>query len=532
MGLLLCKEGYMIRINQLKIDINYTESELRRKILKTLKISEEQLVSYKLVKRSLDARKKPKVHYVCVVDANVVNESKVLSKNKQLVQAKKMEYEYPTPIFKASPIIVGFGPAGLFAAYILAELGLKPVVFERGEDVDSRTLSVEAFWKTGELKSNSNVQYGEGGAGTFSDGKLTTRSKDPRAKKVLDVLVKHGAPEEILYMNKPHVGTDILKDVVKSMRAYILEKGGTINFNSYVKSFDVREGHIKGIVLENNEQFHSDQVILAIGHSARDTYEVLYDLGLDIEQKPFAMGVRIEHLQDTIDLNQYGTLDHREFLGASDYKLTHKASNGRSVYSFCVCPGGMVVASSSEQGGLVVNGMSEHARDQKNINSAILVQIQVEDFESTHPLAGVYYQRKYEQRAFELGGNNYHAPAETLGSFLHDQEHQLNRIIPSYKPGVKWIQIKECLPKVVYEALKEGLVAFGKKIEGFDASDVVLTAIESRSSAPIRMNRDYTTMESPNIKGLYPIGEGAGYAGGIVSSAIDGIKVAEIVATV
>ncbi|MBI9014372.1 MAG: hypothetical protein JEZ08_19190 [Clostridiales bacterium] len=521
----------MIRINQLKIDINYTEKELRRKIIKALRISEEQLISYKLVKRSLDARKKPRVHYVCVIDVNIVNESIVLSKNKQLVQAKEMVYEYPTPICKPSPIIVGFGPAGLFAAYILAELGLKPVVFERGEDVDSRTMSVESFWETGDLNPNSNVQYGEGGAGTFSDGKLTTRSKDPRAKKVLDILVKHGAPEEILYMNKPHVGTDILKDVVKSMRAYILEKGGTVNFNAYVKSFDVIEGRIKGIVLENNEHYHSDHVILAVGHSARDTYEVLYDLGLDIEQKPFAMGVRIEHLQDTIDLNQYGILDHREFLGASDYKLTHKASNGRSVYSFCVCPGGMVVASSSEHGGLVVNGMSEHARDQKNINSAILVQIQVEDFESTHPLAGVYYQRKYEQKAFELGGNNYHAPAETLGSFLHGTEHRLNRIIPSYKPGVKWTQIKECLPDVVCKALKEGLVAFGKKIEGFDAADVVITAIESRSSAPIRMNRDYTTMESSNIKGLYPIGEGAGFAGGIVSSAIDGIKVAEIVAT-
>lgn len=522
----------MIRINQLKLDINYKESDLKKAIIKYLRISENNLLSYKLSKRSLDARKKPKVHYVCVVDVKTTNEEDLLKKNKQLIVPKQLTYVYANVKPKPSPIIVGFGPAGLFAAYIMSEMGLKPIVFERGEDVDNRTLSVEEFWTTGKLKINSNVQYGEGGAGTFSDGKLTTRSKDPRAHKVLEVLVKHGAPEEILYMNKPHVGTDILKDVVKSMREYIIEKGGTVHFNACVKSFLINDEKIHGVTLENGETHTSEHVVLAIGHSARDTYEILYEQGLQIEQKPFALGVRIEHLQETIDKNQYGTLDHRKYLGASDYKLTHKASNGRSVYSFCVCPGGMVVGSSSEPGGLVVNGMSEYARDQKNVNSALLVQIQTTDFGSSHPLAGVEYQRKFEKKAFELGGSNYHAPAETVGSFLNNTTQKMDRIVPSYKPEVKWTNIKECLPEVVYSALKEGIEAFGKKIKGFDAPDAVITAIESRSSAPIRMLRNFENMSSINIKGLYPVGEGAGYAGGIVSSAIDGIKVAEIIGTV
>lgn len=522
----------MIRINQLKLDINYNEQDLKNSILKYLRISDAMLLSYQLRKRSLDARKKPKVHYVCVVDVKTRNETDLLKKNKQLQTAKQLTYSYPKVKEKASPLVVGLGPAGLYAAYILAELGLKPIVFERGEDVDNRTISVEEFWSTGLLKKDSNVQYGEGGAGTFSDGKLTTRSKDPRASKVLEVLVKHGAPEEILFMNKPHVGTDILKGVVKSMREYIIEKGGVVHFNACVKSFEINQGKIEGLILDNGDRFTSDHVVLAIGHSARDTYEELYKAGLTIEQKPFAMGVRIEHLQETIDLNQYGSLEHRKYLGASDYKLTHKTSNGRSVYSFCVCPGGMVVASASEEGGLVVNGMSEHARDQVNINSALLVQIQTDDFESDHPLAGVYYQQKYERLAFELGGKNYNAPAETLASFIGGLDNKIDRIQPSYKPNVKWTDISACLPPLVTTALREGIVAFGKKIKGFDAPDAIVTAIESRSSAPIRMLRNFETMESINVSGLYPIGEGAGYAGGIVSSAIDGIKVAEIIATV
>ena len=519
----------MIRLDQLRLDINYNDEVLRKEICKKLKIDDRDLLNYIMVKRSLDARKKPNIFYNCTLDVEVNKEQKVLKRNKRVSASKLMIYHYPEIKMKMSPIIVGMGPAGLFSAYILSELGLKPIVLERGEDVDARTLTVEEFWAKGVLKLNSNVQFGEGGAGTFSDGKLTTRSKDPRARKVLDVLVKHGAPEKILYMNKPHVGTDILKDVVKSMREYIIQNGGEVHFNSKVKNILLENNTVVGVSLEDNSKFSSDNVILAIGHSARDTYEMLYELGLEIEQKPFAMGVRIEHHQSTIDKNQYGDLDHRRFLGAADYKLTHQASNGRSVYSFCVCPGGMVVASSSEEGGLVVNGMSEYARDQKNINAALLVQVKTEDFLSDHPLAGVEFQRKYEKLAFELGGSNYTAPSETVGSFLSDFDNSISTINPSYKPAVVMTSIKECLPDFITEALKEGLIDFGKKIEGFDDNNAILTAIESRSSAPIRMIRERASMES-NIYGLYPVGEGAGYAGGIVSSAIDGIKIAEIVA--
>ncbi len=519
----------MIRLDQLRLDINYNDEVLRKEICKKLKIDNQDLLNYIMVKRSLDARKKPNVFYNCTLDVEVNKEKKVLKRNKRVSSSKLLKYQYPEIKMKSSPIIVGMGPAGLFSAYILSELGLNPIVLERGEDVDARTLTVQDFWQKGILKLNSNVQFGEGGAGTFSDGKLTTRSKDPRARKVLDVLVKHGAPEEILYMNKPHVGTDILKDVVRSMREYIIQNGGEVHFNSTVKNILIENNAVVGVSLEDNRKFTSDNVILAIGHSARDTYEMLYELGLEIEQKPFAMGVRIEHHQSIIDKNQYGDLEHRRFLGAADYKLTHQASNGRSVYSFCVCPGGMVVASSSEEGGLVVNGMSEYARDQKNINGALLVQVKTEDFLSDHPLAGVEFQRKYEKLAFKLGGSDYTAPSETVGSFLNDLDNSISTISPSYKPSVVMTSIQKCLPDFITEALKEGLVDFGKKIKGFDDKNAVLTAIESRSSAPIRMIRDRMSMES-NIYGLYPVGEGAGYAGGIVSSAIDGIKIAEIVA--
>ncbi|MCH4890527.1 hypothetical protein EZV73_23300 [Acidaminobacter sp. JC074] len=521
----------MIRLDQLRLNIDYNDETLKKEICKKIRIHENDLLGYKMVKRSLDARKRPNVFYNCSVEIDVRNEKQVLKKNKKLSLVKSMAYVYPAVKDKPSPIVVGMGPAGLFSAYILSELGLKPIVLERGEAVDERTLTVQNFWREGILNPNSNVQFGEGGAGTFSDGKLTTRSKDPRSKKVMEVLVKHGAPEEILYMNKPHVGTDILKDVVKSMREYILEKGGQVYFNAKVEDFMIEDDKIKGVVLDDGRKFNCQHVILAVGHSARDTYEKLYEMGLDIEQKPFAMGVRIEHHQTTIDENQYGDLKHRRFLGASDYKLTYQASNGRSVYSFCVCPGGMVVASSSEEGGLVVNGMSEHARDQKNINGALLVQVKPEDFGSDHPLAGVEFQRKYERLAFDLGGKDYTAPSETVGSFLSQGQNAITSIQPSYRPKVLMTSIDKCLPTFVTEALREGIKDFGKKIKGFDDGQAVLTAIESRSSAPIRMIRNRESMES-NFKGLYPVGEGAGYAGGIVSSAIDGIRIAEIVANV
>ncbi len=519
----------MVRVSQIKLPITHTEKDMLNKVSKELRISENDILSTNIYRRSLDARKKNDIHYSYIIDVKVKDEKLVLSRSKKAEEVKEYEYIYPEVKTKSSmsPIIIGFGPAGLFAAYILSELGLNPVVFERGEDVDSRTKTVDEFWKTGLLNENSNVQYGEGGAGTFSDGKLTTRSKDLRSRKALEILVKHGAPKEILYVNKPHIGTDILKPVVKSMREEIIRLGGKVNFNSKVEDFIIEEGTIKGIVTNEGIEYKSDKVILAIGHSARDTYERLHKRNVKIEQKPFAMGVRIEHHQSIVDENQYGDKNLAKELGAADYKLTHKTSNGRSVYSFCVCPGGMVVASSSEKGHLVVNGMSEHDRAQKNINGALLVQIQTEDFQSDHPLAGVEFQRKYEKLAFELGGSNYKAPVQTVGSFLRGEENKLTKIVPSYKPDVLFTELSKCLPDFVFESLKEGILKFGSRIKGFSDSDSIITGIETRSSAPIRIVRDYTNMESVNIKGLYPIGEGAGYAGGIISSAIDGIKAAE-----
>lgn len=514
----------MIRIQQIKLPIDHNEVDMREAITKKMRIKDKQLISYKIHKRSLDARRKPELFFVYVLDVKAVLNKKEM-KRFELVIDKP--YQYPKGHTDSRPVIVGFGPAGMFAAYLLAKAGCCPIVVERGEAVDERTTSVSSFWQGGALDPESNVQFGEGGAGTFSDGKLTTRSKDHRARLVMDILVEHGAPEEIRYVNKPHVGTDVLKDVVKSMRETIINMGGKIHFSTRMDKLLIEDGRVVGIQT-NQGLFHSKTVILAIGHSARDTYQVLYDQGLSIAQKPFAMGVRIEHHQSTIDQNQYGSKTARNILGASDYKLTHKSSNGRSVYSFCVCPGGMVVASASEIGGIVVNGMSEHARDQENINGALLVQINTEDFESEHPLAGVAFQRKYERLAFELT-EGYTAPMQTVGSFMRGEIDQINTILPSYRPQTAFRKLSDCLPSFVITSLQEGIEAFGKKINGFDASDAILTGVETRSSAPIRMARDFTTMES-NITGLYPIGEGAGYAGGIVSSAIDGIKIGEIVA--
>ncbi|MBN2793855.1 MAG: hypothetical protein JXR88_00515 [Clostridia bacterium] len=513
----------MIKIEQIKLPIKHKQDDLESEILKKLRIREEQLISYEIVKRSLDARKKPHLYFVYVVHVKTTIDHKF---KKNWVDDLSL-YTYPKGKEKASPIIIGFGPAGMFAAYVLAKAGLKPIVLERGEDVDARTETVEKFWNLGELNENSNVQFGEGGAGAFSDGKLTTRSKDPRAQEVMRVLVDHGGPEEILYVNKPHVGTDVLKGVVKSIREHIKKLGGKIYFNTRVDDLILEGNQIKGVHSTQGD-FYSEHVILAIGHSARDTYEMLYEKGLGIDQKPFAMGVRIEHLQEIINLNQYGDLNAAKILGAADYKLTHTCKNERSVYSFCVCPGGMVVASASEEGGLVVNGMSEHARDQKNINGALLVQINTDDYESDHPLAGVYFQRKYEKMAFDLLGN-YKAPIQTVGSFVYNEPTTIHSILPSYRPDTRLSDLSQCLPSYVVESLREGIQAFGQKIVGFDNKDVILTGIETRSSAPIRMMREFTSYES-NLKGLYPAGEGAGYAGGIVSSAIDGMKIGEIVA--
>lgn len=518
----------MIKVDNIKLKIDYKDQDIRNAISKALRIPVDHVEEYQIIKRSLDARKKPNLFYMFVLHVKVANEKVLVKKQKKLQQVQAYDYVYPTYDGQAQqPIIVGFGPAGLFAAHVFAKAGLKPIVIEQGEAVEARTKSVEEFWSTGLLNLKSNVQFGEGGAGTFSDGKLTTRSKDPRSKKVLEVLVAHGAPKEILYSNKPHVGTDILKDVVVSMRKEIVDLGGQIHFSTQMTDLILKGQDLVGIQTDQGD-FMSDKIVLALGNSGRSAYEILHKHGVKIEQKPFAMGLRIEHHQKMIDENQYGSLEARKHIGASDYKLTHKASNGRSVYSFCVCPGGMVVASASEAGGLVVNGMSEYKRNEENINSALLVQVSTEDFGSDHPLAGMYYQRKYEQMAFALT-SDFRGPVQTVGDFIDGSGEEYTGIVPSYKPAVVHCDLSQCLPAYITEALKEGLVAFGKKIKGFDRKDAVLTGLESRSSAPLRILRDHEKLESVNMSGLYPIGEGAGYAGGIVSSAIDGIKAAEVI---
>ena len=516
----------MIKIKNLKMPISYKDKDLYDKVAKKLNLSQDEIKAITIVKRSLDARKKSELWYVFELSVAVKDEKKVLKTNRKLEKSHLYYYRYPKAQGSIKrPVIVGFGPAGIFAAHVFVKAGIKPIIIEQGQDVDQRTKSVEAFWSKGILNPQSNVQFGEGGAGTFSDGKLTTRSKDPRSQKVLEVLVEHGAPQEILYSHKPHVGTDLLKEIIKSMRNEIVELGGEVFFSTKMTDLIIEDDVVKGIET-NRGSFYTDHLILAIGNSGREAYELLHKYKVALEQKPFAMGVRIEHPQAMIDENQYGSLEARKYLGASDYKLTYKSSNGRSVYSFCVCPGGMVVASASEAGGLVVNGMSEYKRDQENINSALLVQVFSDDFNDKHPLAGMYFQRKYEQKAYELT-KDYFAPSQSVGSFLSASPNHIAGIKPSYRPGVNMCDITQCLPDFITKSLKEALVDFGKKIKGFDRQDAILTAIESRSSAPVRIIRDFDSLESKSHRGLYPVGEGAGYAGGIVSSAIDGIKIAE-----
>ncbi len=524
----------MIRISQIKLDVKEDLRVIPKKIAKQLRLSTEDILDYVIYKESIDARR-GRVKKVYTVDFKVQNENKLLSKYKQLSRTPDLAYK---PVKGGEkqlghhPVIVGFGPAGIFAALILAEAGYKPIVFERGQAVDDRTASVELFWKTGALNTESNVQFGEGGAGTFSDGKLTTRIKDPRCRKVLSELVKAGAPEEILYKNKPHVGTDKLKPTVKNIRERIKALGGEIHFSKKVEKVETDCGRVSAVVLSNGQRITTDVVIMAMGHSSRDTFEMLLDIGVDMQAKPFAVGVRIEHPQQMIDQVQYSQPQRPEGLGAAEYRLTHQTTGGRGVYTFCMCPGGHVVASASEAGHLVVNGMSEYARDAHNANSALLVSVTPEDYPDQGPLSGMYFQRELERRAFEAGGSGYAAPVQFVGDFLNGERthmQTLGAVCPSYEPSVTGADFKEIFPEFMIEALKEGILAMDGKLKGFAREDAVLTAIESRSSSPLRMHRDEKNFESISIKGLYPCGEGAGYAGGIMSSAVDGIKVAETI---
>lgn len=521
----------MLRVSNIKISIDEDPYIIEKLVLKKLKIKSSDLVKYYIYKESIDARK-GNISFVYTVDVQVKNEDKVLNKHvKDVVKIKELKYEgveSGTEKLDKRPVIIGSGPAGLFAGLVLAQRGYKPLLLERGLDVDRRSEDIDLFWKERKFKNNSNVQFGEGGAGTFSDGKLTTRIKDIRCRKVLEELVNFGSPEEILYSHKPHVGTDILKGVVKNIRNEIIRLGGEVRFDSKVTDICRVDNGIESITINDNEVIETNIVILAIGHSARDTYEMLHERGVHIIQKPFAIGARIEHPQELINKSQYKDFHNHPRLGAADYRLIEHTSNGRTAYTFCMCPGGSVIASASNEGQVVTNGMSEHARDKDNANSAFLVNVVPGDFGSDHPLAGMYFQEKYERLAYELGGQNYNAPVQLVGDFLNDRiSTKIGSVKPSYEPGYTFVDLRECLPQFVTETMKEALSGFDRKIKGFAMNDAVLTAVETRSSAPIRIVRDEETLESTNTRNLYPCGEGAGYAGGIVTAAVDGIKCAE-----
>lgn len=517
----------MIRITDLKLPVDGTEGQLKKKAAKSLGIPVEALLEMQIFRRSLDARKKDQIHYVYVLDVAVADEKKVISKAKGKNISQTPDFSYDFPQGKATcrkrPTVVGFGPGGMFAALLLAEMGLKPIVLERGGDVESRKKAISLFWKDGKLDTENNVQFGEGGAGTFSDGKLTTRIKDPRCRKVLEEMVEAKAPEEILYDAKPHIGTDLLRGVVKRIREKIISLGGEVRFFAKVTDILVSNGKVQGVLLADGERIETDDVILAIGHSARDTFEMLYKKGVFLEQKPFAMGVRIEHPQKMVDFAQYG--DAAAKLPPADYRLTFTTKKGRGVYTFCMCPGGYVVAAASEEGRLAINGMSEHARDGENANSALLVQVFPKDFGSDHPLEGMYFQRNLEERAFGLGGGDYTAPIQSVGGFLGNEKGN-QKVCPTYRPKTKESNLEEIFPAFMTEAMQEAIPEMGKRLKGFDREDAVLTAVESRSSSPIRILRNGEGV-SPWAEGLYPVGEGAGYAGGIVSAAVDGILAAE-----
>ena len=529
----------MLRITELKLPLDHPEEALRPAIVQRLGIADSELLGFSLFKRSYDARKRfGEMPFIYTIDCEVHDETSVLARFAQdphINPAPDTRYkpvgQAPASGLDERPIVVGFGPCGIFAALILAQAGLKPIVLERGKEVRQRTKDTWGLWRKNVLNPESNVQFGEGGAGTFSDGKLYSQIKDPKhlGRKVLEEFVKAGAPEEILYVSKPHIGTFRLTGVVATMREEIKALGGEVRFQQRVSDLLLEDGQLQGVVLDNGEQLRSRHVILALGHSSRDTFRMLHARGVYMEAKPFSVGFRIEHPQGLIDRARLGKYAGHPKLGAADYKLVHHASNGRSVYSFCMCPGGTVVAATSEPGRVVTNGMSQYSRNERNANAGIVVGITPEQDYPGGPLAGVELQERLESQAYLLGGSTYEAPGQLVGDFIAGKASTaLGSVEPSYKPGVKLGDLAPSLPDFAIEAIREALPAFGKQIKGFDLSDAVLTGIETRTSSPLRITRG-EDLQSLNTRGLYPAGEGAGYAGGILSAGVDGIRVAEAV---
>jgi uncharacterized FAD-dependent dehydrogenase len=532
----------MLRLTDIKLPLDHDEQALELAILGKLKISKEQLISFNLFKRGYDARNNKNIQLIYTLDVEVKDQDQLLQQfenDSHVRLTPDMTYKFVAEApanMKHRPVVVGLGPCGLFAALILAQMGFKPIILERGKEVRERTKDTFGFWRKKALNPESNVQFGEGGAGTFSDGKLYSQVKDRKhyGRKVLNEFVAAGAPEEIMYVSKPHIGTFKLVNMVEKMREKIISLGGEFRFSTRVEKLDldsVGNGYkIKGLHLSGGEYLECDKVVLAIGHSARDTFTSLFEQGVYIEAKPFSVGFRIEHEQSMIDSRRFGDNAGNPILGAADYKLVHHCKNGRTVYSFCMCPGGTVVAAASEPGKVVTNGMSQYSRHERNANSAIVVGITPEEDFPGHPLAGIELQRRLEEIAFNVGGENYHAPAQLIGDFLAGKpSDEVGEVKPSYTPGITLTDLSKVVPDFVTHAIREAIPAFDRQIKGFAKNDGLLTGVETRTSSPICIKRgeDY---QSINVQGLYPAGEGAGYAGGIWSAGIDGIRVAEAVA--
>ena len=539
-----------MRLTELKLPLNHGPDDLHAAILARLGITSDALLDVQIYRRSVDARKSSAIILTYTVDVVVANEEAIYQRLQKTAATTRtgghpvsrtpdMDYRFVAHAADkqsiARPVVIGTGPCGLFAGLLLAQMGFRPIILERGKAVRERTQDTWKFWRQSQLNPESNVQFGEGGAGTFSDGKLYSQVRDPeyRSRKVLTEFVKAGAPEEILYVAKPHIGTFRLVSMVENMRASIEALGGEIRFGQCVTDFDIEhgqsEGKLRGLTLASGEYIAANHVVLAIGHSARDTFYTLHERGVFMEAKPFSIGVRIEHPQSLIDKVRYGANAGHPILGAADYKLVHHAKNGRSAYSFCMCPGGTVVAAASEPGRLVTNGMSQYSRNERNANSAIVVGITPADYPG-NPLAGIEFQRQWEALAYQAGGNTYAAPAQRVGDFLAQRPSTtLGDVLPSYKPAIHLTDLSLCLPDFVIKTLFEALPAFDKQIRGFAMDDALMTGIETRTSSPVRITRN-DQYQSLNTRGLFPAGEGAGYAGGILSAAIDGIKAAEAVA--